>query len=228
MTEAEEDEEEDEEFKLEREMNDVLRLNVAIKTLQIMGQILRNFPGGLRREHKVELGQESYQLGLRTMKMVLTLFEDHSDFVREHLREYIQEKSGHLDDSVELERKVDAVYFLLVAGLSYGMIRRISLAVGSEHLKETYKEVLTGSDTLPTRMIDTSIKLNHFRPFPEKEVLELLKLVNKNKLALFVLRQLVRDHFQLHDEDYKLRQGVSDKLGIEFRDQRMIESKHKQ
>jgi len=44
------EDEEDDDLRLEREVNDVLRLNVALKTLQIMGQVLRNFPGALRRE----------------------------------------------------------------------------------------------------------------------------------------------------------------------------------
>ena len=111
--------------------------------------------------------------------------------------------------------------------MAYGMIKRISQAVGSEHLREIYKELRAEECAISTRMVDTSIKIDHFRPFPEKDVIELYNLVQDNKLTLTVLRQMVRDHFHLHKEDRTLRQSICDQIGISFRDQRMIESKGK-
>jgi hypothetical protein len=34
-------------YKYDRQLQDVVKLNIAFKTLQILGQVLRNFPGSL-------------------------------------------------------------------------------------------------------------------------------------------------------------------------------------
>jgi hypothetical protein len=218
--------EEDDDLKLERELNDILRLNVALKTLQIMGQVLRNFPGALRREQKIKLLSESYNLGFRTMKMMFSIMDELGPHIREHLADFVRGQNDAIEDEA-LSKKVDQVLFLLVTIIAYGMVKRISQAVGSEHLRETYKELVTDDCSVATRMVDTSIKIDHFRPFPEKEVLDLYRKVENNKLTLTVLRQMVRDHFHLSKEDRKLRQRVCDKIGISFQEQRMIENKGK-
>ncbi|HEV2912855.1 MAG TPA: metallophosphoesterase [Pyrinomonadaceae bacterium] len=221
-----EDLKEDDDLQLEREMNDLVRLNVASKTLQIMGQILRNFPGALRREQKLELATECNQLGLRTIKVIFDAIEENTDFLRLHIGEFLRE----IDKSIKeenLAHKVDRLFFGLMGVVAYGFMRRTAQAIGSEHLKETYQEVLNENPMNSTKLIDLMIKLEHFRPFPEKEVLDLDLQLQNNNLALTILRHIVRDYFHLHKEGYQLRQKICDKIGIQFRDQRMIESKSK-
>ena len=45
----------------------IIKLNEALKTLQIMRQVLGNFPGSLEGEIKVTIAKESQLLGLRVL-----------------------------------------------------------------------------------------------------------------------------------------------------------------
>lgn len=219
-------EEPEEDYEIEKELNDVLRLNVAFKTLQIIGQILRNFPGRLEREQKLSLVQESYDLGLRSLQMMFSTIERYLPELREMLTEYAQENM-EIKDETRLSRSVDKMFFVLMVVIVYGMIKRISNTIGTVHLKETYEEILKNNSAIPIKLIDTLIRLDHFAPFPEDKINELNELVKNNLLCSTVERKMVADHFDMIRENYKLRQRVCDKLGIQFNDERVIGSKHK-
>src|SRR5581483_2668097 len=51
-----------------RELDDFIKMNIALKTLEMLGQVLRNFPGSLRGDLKARLTKQAYLLGLRTIR----------------------------------------------------------------------------------------------------------------------------------------------------------------
>jgi hypothetical protein len=50
---------------LDEDLQKHLQINVAFKTIQILGQILRNYYGSMKGDKKLELVKECYSLGLR-------------------------------------------------------------------------------------------------------------------------------------------------------------------
>ena len=64
-------------------------------------------------------------------------------------------------------------------------MKRISYAVGLEELEETYRSVLEqDGDSLPVKMIDYAIKLDHFSHFPKPELQGIIEASRKNAFAL--------------------------------------------
>ena len=55
------------------------KLVIGVRYLTLMGQILRNFPGSLKADTKLELAFESYSLGRRILSPVFSLAERDSD-----------------------------------------------------------------------------------------------------------------------------------------------------
>ena len=49
------------------DLREAFQIDFAMRSLEIMGQVLKNFPSDLRRDLKLALTKESYSLGLRTM-----------------------------------------------------------------------------------------------------------------------------------------------------------------
>jgi hypothetical protein len=187
---------------------------------------LRNFPGVLTGNVKRDLAQQGYFLGLRILKYMLVIIENDTEYFREYVADIVRE-FDNIKDPEELDKKTAYLMFQLQAGLGYSVIKKISQAVGSKHLKETYTEVLTANNQVSTRLIDTAIKLDHFVSFPKKEVEGLQKMVEKNRFTYSILRRMVRDRFYLFSENWKLRQSVCDLLDININNPRMIESKSK-
>lgn len=108
------------------------------------------------------------------------------------------------------------------------MMKRISYAVGLEELEETYKSVLEQDGThLPVKIIDYSIKLDHFSHFPKPELEGIIELARKNAFALRLVRDLTADYLYLFPTDYRVRQFIGEKLGIKVNTPQILASESK-
>jgi Calcineurin-like phosphoesterase len=176
----------DREISYNEELNDLVKINIAFKTLQVLGQVLRNFPNLLRADPKTRVTQECYWLGLRVLSVVMKVSQDNLEGLREYFSLLIKEQRSILSEN-ELATATDGFLVHIVGGCAYSVIKRVSLAAGSEELGETYKNVIRLDDgKTSVALIDLSIKLDHFAAFPLNEVEALFRRTEKNKFWVFV------------------------------------------
>jgi hypothetical protein len=90
------------------------------------------------------------------------------------------------------------------------MFKKVSLAVGVVDLKETYDQVLqmAGEEDIAARLIDLSIKLDHFGQIPEADVHELEHRLRTNPTAYTILKLLVAEFLNLFPCSYKTEQKM--------------------
>jgi hypothetical protein len=215
------DREDDDRPEEEQQLDDLLRINVSFKTLDMLGQILRNFPGDLTAELKFELARESYLLSLRTMRMLFKILEDNAPEFRALLAEVIGEKRKL--EGRDLEDAANRLFFLLSMAIGFVFVKRVSEAVRSELLERTYSQILKETDSvIAVPLIDLAIKLDHFHNFPEQEVKDLHERTRNNIFAHGILRHLVRNRFVMWRAPYGIKQKVCKLLGIGMGDPKMI------
>ncbi len=136
-------------IKYEDNLTDVVKIHIAMKNLRIMGQIVRNFPGALKADLKLELASACYELGLRTLRAILLVAETNIEELRVYIARLIQEKRA-LEDQEELAEETDRVVISLTRNVAFGIVKRISQAVGLEELEATYQGILDrDGDRLP-------------------------------------------------------------------------------
>jgi len=210
------------------QLNDQLQLNSALKTIQIVGQILRNHFGSLTGETKKRLVSRCYSLGLRATKCLFTVLGENIDVLVESLVEALQRKQGVLPEpkggeiEAHLRQRIKkSVWGTLELG-TFAIMKYISDSVGTEHLADTFAEVLESEPSMPLELIDIAVKLEHFKGFPENETIRLVGKLHKNVFTLSVLRDLVWNKFYMYHVDYRVRQSVSAKLKITSKGQQMI------
>src|SRR5207245_226513 len=150
----------------------------------------RNFPGSLKGDVKREIARESYLLGLRTLRVILKIVQGSLSEIKDFYKEFLREQRG-VNDQLDLDKKADQFCFWLAIAISGSVIKTISYAVGSEQLRETYREVLAEGETPALRLIDVAIKLDHFRAIPQTDIFELSKRLSGNIFSLTILRKLV-------------------------------------
>src|SRR5438477_4736650 len=56
-------------------LDEFLKLNSAFKTVEIIGQILRNYAGSMKGDQKLELASDCFSLALRTLSFVYNFIE---------------------------------------------------------------------------------------------------------------------------------------------------------
>ncbi len=188
-----------------------LKIEFAFKSLHVMGQVLKNFPLDLRGDLKVRLTESSYLLTLRTLKVFLKVFETNIAELFQMLEAALRRFAPFAKKSDEELREAAGETMVRVTELSiFGLIKRLSLAVGVVDLSETYAKVreLLGEDNIPTRLIDLSIKLDHFGHIPEEDVTFLAEVLEDNFTAYTILRLLVAEYLHLFPCDFRTEQRM--------------------
>lgn len=196
------------------DLEEVVKLNIAFKTIHILGQFVRNFPGSLDSELKKTIVEECYSLGLRALSAVLGLTSASLPDLREYFAELAKDKRALLSNA-EATRVGDGVVLWLARGCAFGVVKKVSNAVGLEDLAQTFQAVLERNRTTATVLIDVSVKLDHFPNVPPNEIKELGREVRKSYFTSILLRDLVRQHLLVFEVSTKERQRLLSWLGIE-------------
>jgi hypothetical protein len=178
-----------------------------------MGQFLRNFPGVFKADMRAELASESYSLSLRILRIIFALSERNSDKVLGEIADLIRTRMAFTGTDRELKDRAELILAELLRQVTYGILKRLSHAVGLKELEETYDDVAEMRDnSLPSRMIRLSIQLDHFDPFPQQEIEELFQELANNKFTLQTLQDLVLNHIYLFPREYSVQQWVGSKF----------------
>jgi len=206
----------DRDFVYSDDLSDSDKFFLAHRHLELLGQVLRNFPGSLPGPEKLAILHSTYLLGLRLLKAILRLFEfsyqDYTDIVTKA----VEESHGRIPGDAETIRSlVDRLIVFLNRMVVLGILMKLSSDVGLADLEDAYSEVLASLDnTNAIRLLDLAIKLDHFGGFPETEVKELHSKFLKNPFADTVLKDLVIIHIQKFDISRSLRQRMAALFGV--------------
>jgi hypothetical protein len=201
--------------------SDLHKMNIASKTLQVLGQVLRSSASTLEGDQKLRIADGCYSLGLRTLRTILRIAEGNVDTLRVYISALIRERAAVIakDQSLtegQIARRTDQGVIWLTHIWAYGMIRKISYSVGHSQLGETYDKVLALSPgNAAVRMVDLAVKLEHMATVPEYEIFSLRDKVVGNLFTYQVLRQLIADFFYLHRVEFRTLQRLGGLFKIE-------------
>ncbi len=108
-----------------------------------------------------------------------------------------------------------------VLGLSelaaFGMVVRLSHALGSKNLTSTYDRTFEGNDITILNLVYIALRLEHYDDFPERLILEAAAAMRTNAFGFRILRGLVVRYLTLFPTDFRLKQRLSSKLNLDFR-----------
>jgi 3',5'-cyclic AMP phosphodiesterase CpdA len=202
----------------------VARLNLALRTLEVLGQLVKNFPGSLHGTEKVQLVKECYALGLRTVTMIFDLFQKDVEAFVDLVVDRIIERHPDIEDRTDMSKRVRRYMFWMIEASSVALVKRISRAVGHSQLEQTYRDVRESGDSNAVALIDISVRLDHLG-FPERGLEQLKKKFHENFFCTRILRRLVVEHFYLFPTGHETKQKVCQMLDIPMRELRSIDRK---
>ncbi|MBA2527869.1 MAG: metallophosphoesterase [Pyrinomonadaceae bacterium] len=195
--------------------DEIFEIDVAMKSVQILGQMLKNFPGSLRGDLKARLTKECYELGLRTLAAMFEAIKEAREELVADTTEYL--KANHPGLTLrELEEMAIQNVVRFAQMTSYTVVKHVSHSVGSGALVQTYKRVLEENGSDAAHLIDLSIKLDHEADFPTVDTLRVGRQLKQNDFALSLLRYLVVNHFYMFHVVFPTRQSVCASLGISY------------
>jgi hypothetical protein len=210
-----EDFEETRKDELESEKSYLGRLNAAMKTIQILGQFLKNFPANLDRAEKDRVIASCCTLARRALGSFLSMVKQNETALLQEMLLVIGKKSREFEPEKLRSQAVQTVVGLCELA-SAGFVLRVSYALGSSELSQTYERVFPEFNEPVMRLIFLAIKLDHFEQFPESLVKKESSDFQKNPLAFRVLRYLVVRYLALFPVGFQLRQKLSQLLNLDY------------
>lgn len=196
----------------------VSRVNWAIKTIEIMGQILKNYYGSTKADDKFLLGQEAYHLSMRALSTFLNVLQDNQEMVVGEVIRIIEENG--LESEQKKEAAARNLVFNITAAISHFFIMKVSDSLGTVNLKETYQKVIEKNNYTSYQLIDLAIKLEHEKEIPFKDIERVLEQLetHSNLLASRILKQMAINRLHMFESQYKDRQRLIDVLNLNKKD----------
>ena len=179
---------------------DIAEVASAFKTMEVLGQILQNYPTGVEAKDKINIINEIHSLGMRAISTIVnTILEYKNDLI-----EYIYQKVQQKDENTPKE---DIVQFfeklinIIIAGTASGMIHQIAKAIDNEHLLGAANASFSQNAAISSKLVLLDLKLNCFKKCNVDDIKKLRKVFTdaKETFAANILDSIV-GHYLNYNE----------------------------
>ncbi len=191
------------------------KVNLLLRTAEILGQIVKNYYGSLERNIKQELINEIFNSPLRLLGTFFqTIKDDPLSFAKE-LEKVIERDHPNLskDKKEEIARKF---IFNILGIMSTGLILRTAQFVNSNELKEDISKVIQNEPTNAYKLIEAATYLSQPGHLPLEDIKKLAKDLKDNSFSFKILQSLGVYHlYQFHMREQE-KQKLCNYLDIEI------------
>jgi len=201
-------------------LNYIAKVVLAIRTVEVLGEILRQYATTRDAAEKFSLLRECYELALRNLATILDLLDRNLERIRENMTKAIMSRgegdvSRHQKpDITEAAREADQLILLNAESIALTMVKLVSCSVGSRDLAITYRKAFGDSSNTALRLIDAAIRLDHFKTIDEEGLLNLADDIRDNYFAYNLLRFLVFENLVLYECKRVIRERLATKLNL--------------
>lgn len=201
-------------------------LDNAFKTINVMGQLLKNYPGTIKANVKNDLLETIYNVGMRTLSYTNDILYGGIQKIFQNYYERIQPIPSKIEmkEISELSLKLNSSMDNIFSLISYAMIRNLANSIANRALMP----VITQSslnDKIGYSLIKHSIQLNEFGKIAVDMILQDYEKYEKinNIFAAKLLKVLVYDHYYVYgSKDYKKRQKLWSKMNFDEKENKSI------
>ena len=199
-----------------------VELRRAIRTVEVMGCIIKNRAGSLEKKKLEELFIEAMNVHLRLLSSFFEVIKGEDsqesivEFISGKLDKIIKEKKKR--PSEEEKKKISRIIFWNVNFfIVYSLINKIVHSLGSDKLTEIVNKACDKVNTPASFPVKHGILMWYNKNLRIDEIAKRIKDKNFSKIAERVMKLMVVNHCYFHSVSYKDRQRIENKLGIPSR-----------
>ncbi|ENH9203838.1 metallophosphoesterase [Vibrio vulnificus] len=200
-------------------LNKLLRdFNLTFKSVDLIGQLTRNYHESLKTEPKVNLITEAIEAPLRALEAILKIMrEDHEtliDILKNRIQEEFEVPDKSKDDIDLIARQL---LFNLVRVVSYSIIKKISSAIGSRDLIPLIEKAYSSKEkSNAVRLIELSVQLDLGNLGSIDKIKKMSRDFKINTVSGSVLIDLVTEYLYMFEDSERNRKAVCSALQINY------------
>jgi nucleoside phosphorylase len=192
----------------------ITEINKVFRAIEVCGQILRNRLGSLEIKSLELMYSESLSAALRFLSVIFNMTNHlRSEAIRE-IDELVA-KNPKLTN-IAIKKKVESFIVSLNYALVFAILLKVAYSLGSSKGREIYIKTARAKKTPASSLIQEIIELQFEKKIDISKLENMYKQFTGNPVCQRLLKQIVIRHCYMHDVDYRERQQVSSKLGIQI------------
>lgn len=199
----------------------VTNLRLSIKTVEVMGLIIKNRSGSLDLKRLEYIFEQGLKVHLRILSSFIEVIKDEKaeqdivDLLKERINQIIEQQEGNKDLSIDkIEKLVRAIYWNLNFGVLHGFITKAIHSLGSVNLLNISQTVSDSEKTPAAFIVNHGIKMWYAKSLKVDEIAERIAEDDFSKTAERLLKFKVVEHCRLHNLDFKALQKIENKLHL--------------
>lgn len=198
-------------------------INRSAKTVEIVGQIIRNRYGSLTLQEIHDLLESALWAGLRFMDFFVELMCDAEDDLIEMIAGAVSASDEPLSEAQQ-KKLAKSIYTRFCYGGILSILLKISGAIGHKKILDMVRSVEADNpDFVSIRLVSIALELEFSRNFPKKRVESVSKSLSGNVVADRVFKEIIVNHLYLNFVERQDKQWIATELGIPLADQNRIE-----
>jgi hypothetical protein len=183
--------------------SDLLKeMNLTFKSLEILGQLSRNYYGSLKVPQKKRLLGEAIDAPLRSLDFLIGYIKDETDIVLEAIERKISEQNGEKNISLtQLQLREMAKHFLfqLVLSLSYTFITKISSSIGSNNLQPVIDELCDAHESNAGKILKLATMLELGNSISVEHLKSILQSLDKNPVSDNLVKSIILNYLYMFE-----------------------------
>ncbi len=183
----------------------------ALKSLEIVGQIIKNRKGSIDKEKLLSIIKELYFTAFRT----IGFFGEMSKMSQDELKKSLMNKIEEGDTAFAIEQKISNFFRYMTFQHCLGIFSKVVFSVGNKDLKQIFDDVAQDINTPAAKLVTFSIK-SCYGKISLKELKVLAEEFKDNHVALSILRARVRAYVYNNHIEYKEKQRIASTMNMKI------------
>ncbi len=191
----------------------------TIRTVEVMGRIIKNRSGSLRKSDLEEICKKGMQANLRLLNSFIDFIKDNDSDIQEYIKERLYKVMKEANKEIPKEKLREIaiqIFYNLVFGTIFGVVHKTAHSLGSDNLRNIISAVCDHLDTPVSFLIKHSILMWYSKELQIVNISKNMKDKDKNfsKTAEQIIKYIVFQHCRMHTISYKDKDKLVSELGF--------------
>lgn len=206
-----------------------MELRRSIKTVEVMGRIIKNRAGSLKKLRLEFIFEEAMRVHLRILTSFLELIKNEKaqqeivNFISNRLNKIVEDKAeerkkeGRKErkpSKEELEKTSKIIFWNMNFFVVYGLIDKIIHSLGSNKLTAIIKKVCDNENTPASFLVKHGILMWYNKNLQIDSIATKIDEYGFSEIAKKIMRFEIVNHSSMHLIGFKEKQKIEHKLGI--------------
>lgn len=202
----------------------VPQLISVLKTVEILGQIIKNKMASVPRAKRVELLQLLMKGPLRVVNAFFDLFMQHKDLAEQMLIEQLAKKKA-LENDDQRRKLAGKVFAEMMQLISFGIIAKAVNSISSAALQEDIDAAAKVINSPAARLIAVGVRLDSPQDLSRHEIKNLLSEIKTDFIAARVLQMLTLRRLYMFRTTEQDKQWLDSQKILDMKTQQVVELK---